>query len=268
MTSIRVAFANICQGLICEGKKNHRDVFSRHWPSAYIDLYVSLDPDVICFAEVPIDDDSGNSRFLDCIAKGLGAVAFRADVHEKSWLVEGKYYGTAVVTRLPLVHYSSLKLPNPGLQVDNPDGSRWTSHDKTLQCATIAAPETEVRVFNLHYFPFTRFKRDIGESEFKPMRAALISQLRLSDGMPTIVTGDFNNGGGELKSSFPELFEGGQLTEAAEFGVDQFDDYYAGKYQLDHVLYTRRHFRVTHSEIVRDNSDHRGIVADIDIVKA
>lgn len=265
MASIRVAFANICQGLICEGKKNQRDVFSKHWPSAYRDTYASLKPDIMCFAEAPMDDQDGSSEFLVGLASDLGA-NYRADVHEKSWLLEGKYYGTAILSKFKIDEYETLMLPNPHFEVDNPDGSHWVLHDKTVQAATVDVAGTAVKLFNLHYFAFHRFKRDVNDPELVPSRLAFVEWLRLDDGKPTIVTGDFNNGDGELDISYPELFEGGRLTDAVQFQPEEFDEYYTGgKYQLDHVLYTNRHFCATHPRVVRDNSDHRGVLVDLEL---
>jgi endonuclease/exonuclease/phosphatase family metal-dependent hydrolase len=262
---IRVVFANICQGLISEGKKNSRDVFSRHWPSAYREVYAPLNPDIVCLAEAPIDDQCGRSQFLEDLARDLDGAHFQADVHERSWLVENQFYGSAIISKLKLETYSTFKLPNPRLEVDNPDGSHWVLHDKTVQCAIVNISDIPVRIFNLHYFPFHRFKKDINDPDLIPCRSALIRRLQLQDDCPTIVAGDFNNGNGNLRTSYPELFEDDRLTEAVEFGPDEFDDYYSGKYQLDHVLFTNRHFCATHTQIVRDSSDHRGILVDLEI---
>lgn len=261
MPVLTVAFANICQGLICQGKKNDRDVFSKHWPSAYRDLYASIQPDVMCLAEVPMDDEQGNSKFLTEFSKQLGNFDFQADVHEKSWLIEGMYYGNAILSRYRLQDYRTLKLPNPRFEIDNPDGSHWVLHDKTVQGATISVGALPIHVFNLHYFAFHRFKHDMSEPELRPSRTAFVNQLRLADGHATIVTGDFNNGNNELEVAYPELFEDNLLTDAVKFGPDEIDEFYSSTHQLDHILYTKRDFMTVRTEVIRDGSDHRGVLA-------
>ncbi len=266
MASIKVVFANICQGLKYEGKKAHKDIFSKYWPSAYRDVYLPLDPDVVCLAEAPLEDEYGTSEFLMDFASAMGAVDYRADVHEKSWLVEGKYYGTAILSKFKLEKYETLALPNPRFEIDNPDGSHWILHDKTVQGATVRVGDVSVRLFNLHYFPFHRFNHNMNEPELRPSRTAFIKQLRLGDNVPTIITGDFNNANDHLDAAYPELFEEDALTDAVQFGPEQFDDYYGGgDFQLDHVLYTPRDFTMIDGQIIRDNSDHRGIAVELQL---
>jgi endonuclease/exonuclease/phosphatase family metal-dependent hydrolase len=214
-----------------------------------------------------MDKEDGRSRFLRDFADTMGAVDYRADMHEKSWLVEGLYYGNAIVSRLPLKEYQTFKLPNPRFEIDNPDGSHWFLHDKTVQYATVDVNGTPVRLFNLHYFPFHRFKHNMNEPELKPIRKEFIQRLRLEDGIPTILAGDFNNGDDDLAGAYPELFEEGKLADAVTFGREEFDDYYTNdKFQLDHILYTSRDFRAIAGRVVRDPSDHRGIVVDLELV--
>src|SRR5690349_23091942 len=121
MHTVKVVFANLCQGLVYEGKKRRKDVFSKYWPSTYTSQYTALHPDIICLAEVPLDDEHGNSTFLQSFAQAVGAVTCRTDVHEKSWLVEGKYFGTAILSRYELRDYRTIELPNPRLEVKRPD---------------------------------------------------------------------------------------------------------------------------------------------------
>lgn len=265
MARIRVVFANICQGLKTEGRKNKREVFSKYWPSAYKDVYVPLQPDIVCFAEVPMSED-GSSEFLRDFSEAMEAVDYRADLHERSWLVEGNYYGNAIVSKYAFKEYKTFKLPNPQFEVDNPDGSHWFLHDKTVQYATVEVAATPIRLFNLHYFPFHRFKHNMNEPELEPIRKAFIDQLRLEDDIPTILAGDFNNGNDHLSTAYPELFHDDKLVDSVRFGPEQFDDYYTSdKFQLDHVLYTMRSFAMLAGRVVRDPSDHRGIVVDLEL---
>lgn len=266
MSSIKVIFANICQGLMYEGKKASKDVFSKYWPSAYRAIYLAVKPDIVCLAEVPLDDEFGNSRFLSDFADAMDAADYKADVHEKSWLVEGKFYGNAIISKFRLEEYATLKLPNPRFEIDQPDGSRWILHDKTVQGATIHVEDVSIRLFNLHYFPFHRFNHNMNEPELRPIRTAFIEQLRLKERLPTILTGDFNNADDDLRYAYPELFENGTLADAVQFGSAQFDDYYNGsKSQIDHILYTSQHFSVKSSQVIHDYSDHMGLAVELSI---
>jgi endonuclease/exonuclease/phosphatase (EEP) superfamily protein YafD len=213
-----------------------------------------------------LDDEFGNSGFLAGLSEAMGASDYRADVHEKSWLVEGKYYGSAIVSNIILQEYGTLQLPNPRIEIDRPDGSHWILHDKTVQRAIICVEGVSVRLFNLHYFPFHRFNRNINEPEFKPIRTAFVEYLQLEDGMPTILTGDFNNADNHLRHSFPELFENDLLADAVQFESEEFHNYYNGnKFQLDHILYTSAHFSLASSRVIDDFSDHKGLVAEFQI---
>lgn len=264
MVCIRVAFANMCQGLKSEGKKNNTDVFSRYWPSAYRETYLPLNPDIVFLTEVPFEDERGNSRFLTDFSSAMTA-DYRGDATEQSWLVEGKYYGNAIISKFRLDDYQVMKLPNPRFEVNNPDGSHWVMHDKNVQSATILVDGISIRLFNLHYFPFHRFKHNMNEPELRPIRTAFIEQLRLEDKAPTILAGDFNNGHAHLDQAFPELFEDGRLKDAVQFETEDFIDYYpSDEFQLDHILYTPREFCVVKAKVIHDPSDHRGIVADLE----
>jgi hypothetical protein len=83
MSTLKIVFANIYQGLLYEGKVGEKDIFSKYWPEAYAEQYAALNPDIICLAEAPMDDEDGNSRFVADFARQMGAVDYRTDVHAK-----------------------------------------------------------------------------------------------------------------------------------------------------------------------------------------
>lgn len=264
MKSLKIVSANIYQGLLYEGKLGQKDIFSKYWPEAYADLYAGYDPDIVCLTEVPLDDEQGSSRFITDFAARLGAHDFKTDVHDKSWLVSGKYYGNAIISKHTLSDYTTVVLPHPHLEVDRPDGAHWVLHDKTVQRAEITVQGTRFRLFNLHFYAYFMFGRNMNELEFKPSRQAFIDQLQLNDGTPIILAGDFNNGDDSLRRSFPELFENDMLTDAITFDKAQFDDRYVGApYQLDHILYSTGAFTVLDKTIIRDPSDHRGLYLEL-----
>lgn len=264
--ALTILFANIYQGLWYEGKKDSKEVFSKYWPSAYTEQYAALGPDIICLAEAPLDTGSGDSAFIQQLAHAIGAEHTRTSVHDKSWLVEGKWYGNAIISRYPLNHYQDTPLPNPRFEYDQPDGAHWVLHDKPMQSATVRVGETDIRLHNIHYFPFQFFGHSLREPELQPSRQALVDQLELDRQQPTIVTGDFNNADDPLETAFPELFHDNALASAVTFGPDQFDDrYVGGNHQLDYILYSPRYFSASQSQIVRDRSDHRTILTHLEL---
>ncbi len=265
MASFKIAFSNICQGLWYQGKKNETHVYSKYWPSAFQEQYLALQPDILCFAEAPLDDEQGNSQFVEAAAKSMGAVSWYTDLHEKSWLMEGKYYGTAIISKYPLDDYEVLKLQAPHIEADRPDGTHWILHSKSVQAATVHLPGQDVRLFNLHYFPLHYFSRSLGEPEFEPTRRQLVEYIQASQSMPALVAGDFNNDDDDLPAAFPELFKDNFLADAIQFGHEEFDETYNGRHQLDHVLYSPQGLVLTNAKIIRDKADHRGILAEFDL---
>lgn len=264
MNSLKIAFANIYQGLIYEGKIGQKDTFSKYWPQAYAEQYAALNPDVVCLAEAPMDNAHGDSEFIANFAKLLGAVDVKTDIHDKSWLLAGKYYGNVILSKYPLKAYDTVKLPHPHLEVDRPDGSHWVLHDKTVQSAQLKLANTTINIFNLHYFPYFLFGRNMNEPEFAASRASFIDQLALDKHIPTILAGDFNNGDDHLEVAYPELFENKTLTDAVIFDEGQFDQrYVGGQYQLDHILYSTNAFSLISSQVIQDPSDHRGLLAEL-----
>jgi endonuclease/exonuclease/phosphatase family metal-dependent hydrolase len=263
VTSIKVAFANICQGLIYEGKKDKKDVFSKYWPSAYLEVYSAIDPDIPCLAEVPLDDASGNSKLVHDFSDAMNAADYRTDVHEKSWFVESKFYGTAIISKFEFKEYTTFKLPNPRFEMQQPDGAHWILHDKTVQGVTIQVDDTQMRLFNLHYFPFHRFNHNLSEPELEPIRTSFVDQLHLQDKVPTILTGDFNNAHADLALAYPELFQDDRLADAIDFRSEQFQEYCSNSsFQLDHILYDPRDFDARNGQVVKDYSDHNGLAAE------
>lgn len=240
-------------------------VYGKYWPSAFKEQYLDLNPDVICFTEAPIDDEQGTSVFINDVAKTMGAADYFIDVHERSWLLEGKHYGAALIGKYPLIDYKVLKLQAPHIEADRPDGTHWVMHSKSIQAVTIHLPDARVRLFNLHYFPFHYFHRTLKDPEFEATRRQLVDFVRANQSLPSIVAGDFNNNDDDLVDAYPELFENDLLREAIEFGPEQFDENYNGKHQLDHILYSPKGLKLTYAEIVRDKADHRGILADFEL---
>ena len=118
---------------------------------------------------------------------------------------------------------------------------------------------TRLTIFNLHYFPFHHFHRQMNEAEFAGIRRELVAILLSSDHTPTIITGDFNNKGLDLQSAFPELFQHDQFRQAVEA-----DTTVVGlREQFDHILYTPVFLEVQQSFVEQNYSDHYAVIADL-----
>ena len=267
MKTIKIVFANIYQGLLYEEKVGQKDVFSKYRPSVYVEQYSDLQPDIVCLAEAPLDDEEGNSKFIRDFTEKIGGVDARTDVRAQSWLLEDKYYGNAIISKLPIKDYRALNLPHPHLEYDRPDGDHWVMHDNAVQSGIINLGGFDIKLFNLHYFPYFFFGRNMNEPEFAESRQAFIDHLRLADGIPTILTGDFNNGDADLETAYPELFMDDALTDAVKFDESDFNErYVGGAYQLDHILYTSDKFKVINKQVITDHSDHKGLLVELSIV--
>lgn len=259
---LRVVFQNIYQGMLFAGEKENKSIFYKYNPSAYINYYRNFKPNIVCLAEVPFDDENGNGVFIEKFSKELGLSYLKTYVNEKSWIVEDKYYGTAIFSKFPIKHYESFNLPNPKLEIDHKDGTRWLMHDKGAQKFSIELEDLIVNVFNLHYFPFHHFNRKINEPEFENIRKALADILLPNQNEASLICGDFNNRGVEIEDAFTELFKNEELKRAITFnGVEFEQDFEGYGTQIDHILYTPKFLDLVSSKVEPAYSDHVGLSA-------
>ena len=261
---LRVIFANIYQGLLFEGKLNEDDVFSKFWPSAYTEIFAKLKPDILCLAETPFDTADGKGKFIEELSMGTNLSNFRSDSKEASWVVEGKFYGNAILTRFDIVDYEAILLKNPNIEFTFPNGEHRITHDKTIQKATIKINEKDnIRLFNTHYFPISWFGRRFDDPEFAPIHDFFAKTITPTDNLPTIAAGDFNNSKIEIEQVFPKLFSAKKFVDSVKFTTKDFKNYLS-ETQLDHILLTPQ-FNVVHSEIIKIPSDHHAILIDVEI---
>ena len=264
MSNIRIAFANIVGGMIFHKEIDDRNLYTKYWPSKYVETYAELEPDILCFAEAPFDTADGQGKFVDDTRQAMGATSVRTLVDGKSWLVEGKYTGTAVFSKHPEVSYRVLDLP-PANMRDERHGEVRIMHDKKVQEITVKIGDAAVNVFNLHYYPFSAFGRSSLDPEVQEINQQLVDILTEDLSNPTIVTGDFNHSDEpELLTVFPGLLGDRSLAQAARFTEEDFLEY-EKSIQIDHVLYSPRHFTVRGHRVVVDKSDHHGIVVDLSL---
>ncbi len=262
---LRVVFANIYQGLHFAGEKDGEDVFFGFKPQLYGELFKNLNPDILCLAEMPFDTEDGQGQFITMLQDELGFASHESYVSNKSWIVEGKFYGSAIFSKHKIVDYAVTTLPNPKLEVIRSDGSHWVMHDKALQKAVISIGQKRLNVFNLHYFPFHHFGRSLMEPEFAVIRQQLADLVNPSKGEISLVTGDFNNKAVKLDAAFPELLATGIFTEAIEYNRLEKEKYYQGDgIQVDHILFSSGLKRIL-AEVEDNYSDHPTLIADFEV---
>lgn len=255
---LRTVFENISGGLVMAGKAHGEMVFSRVSLNEYIECLREYEPDILSLSEVHMEDGEGHSEMVESIVEALDFQDYRCFSQSPSHLDTSKYLGLAVLSRYPIVGYASFFLPNPGLEVDKPDGSHWVMFDKGAQRLKLDVNGKHVSVFNLHYFPFHHFNRYMNEDDFSDSRQELVDILLSEKGIPTIVTGDFNNKGLPLCKAFPELFMRDRFAEAviADTTVVGLCE------QFDHILYTPNTLEAHHGLAHKNLSDHYAVIAD------
>ncbi len=258
-TSIRAEFENISGGLLMVGEQ-HGDMSFQHLSlRKYIAHFQEAQPDILALSEVPMEQEDGASAMVEMLAATLNFPYYRCCYQSRSHLEPDKYLGLAVLSKYHIEQYDSFNLPNPRLRVTKSDGSQWTLFDKGVQQLTLNIRGRRLTVFNLHYFPFHHFRRQMNETEFSGVRQELVDILLSRSHLPTIITGDFNNKGLRLQTAFPELFQCNQFRQAVEVettvvGLCE---------QFDHILYTPALLHVQRGFAEPNYSDHYAVIADI-----
>lgn len=258
MERLRTVFENISGGLVMAGKSHGEMVFSRVSLPEYIEYFQGYKPDILSLSEVHMEDENGCSEMVKSISDALRLPYYECFSQSRSHLDTSKYLGIAVLSKYPILHYDPFFLPNPKLKVDKPDGSHWVMFDKGAQRLTLDVAGRYLTVFNLHYFPFHHFNRCMNEDEFLDIRQELVDILLSEDGIPTVITGDFNNKGLPLYKAFPELFIGDKFREAivektTVIGLCE---------QFDHILYTPNALKNHDGFTDKNLSDHYAVIAD------
>jgi len=256
---IKVLFANIFQGMIFSEKNSKRESLFTSWsPSKYLEYFKSYNPDICCFAEMTMDDEQGNSWVVDKMSKELELPYYKNLATEKSWIIEGKYYGLSILSKYPIESYEEIKLQNPKLEVIRPNGEHWLMDDKSIQKAILNINGKSINLFNLHGFPVHHFNRRINEVEFKPIRQE-ISNILLDSNYPTIITGDFSNDGIKIEDVFYELFENDKLRRTVFSNSENIDIH---SNQVDHILVSK-HFEIKNPIANKIYSDHLCLVVSL-----
>jgi endonuclease/exonuclease/phosphatase family metal-dependent hydrolase len=262
---LRVVFANMYQGMHFAGEKDGEDVFFGYRPDLHLEFIKSLNPDILCLAEMPFDSEDGSGKFRQELETSLEFRGSEVYVSDKSWIITDKFYGSGIFAKQQFADYKVTTLPNPKLEIDRPDGSHWVMHDKALQQATLQLGDVSLKVSCLHYYPVHHFGRKITEPEFTPIRQALANLIKPEPGQLSIVTGDFNNKNTQIEVAFPEIFANGEFKKAVEYDRNEKEKYYEGDgIQIDHILYSQG-LNLVQADVLDKYSDHATIVVELNV---
>lgn len=232
---VKIMFANVLQGFVyypTQGNTNSM-LFSKFSIRDYVEYFTQKQPDILCIAELLIDDEHGNSYFADQISSSVNLPYRYILPTEQSWLYDDKLYGMGIFSKYPIVEQESFLLPNPNLEVIRPNGDHWYMHDKSAQFVRLNINNKAVSLFNLHYFPVHHFNENMQSAFMQPFLESLeTTLLDRGDGTKTIICGDFNNKSCLLTDCLPTLFTEHGFTESiiAETTVVE------KKEQYDHIL--------------------------------
>lgn len=262
---MKILFANVTQGFVYStdtGKPESMN-FRRFSIPEYAEFFAQQDQDILCLSEVLMDDIEGKSIMTETISHATRLPHFKTLRSEESWIYIGKHYGMAIISKFPLEKYEKVLLPNPKFEATRDDGDHWVMHNKYAQYARLNIEGIPLNLFSLHYFPVHHFKKKMSGIEMKPYRESLIETFR-SKGFetPTIIAGDFNDKETTLKKAFPELFSTGELATALTVETTLVD----GDDQLDHILYTKKHFKVQSAEAKPFLSDHYYVTGNLSFI--
>ena len=135
--------------------------------------------------------------------------------------------GLAIFSKTPLRESLSVNLPSPPVEFDF-FGEKRTPTDRLLIGATTTVAGRPLRLLNTHLLAF--FMLNSTSDEHPDQRLLVEEQLRLSAGMPTLLSGDFNVKKHEsLIQQFADA--GYQTVQSKEI------TWRRRPYVLDHVFY-------------------------------
>ncbi|MGF7229520.1 MAG: endonuclease/exonuclease/phosphatase family protein [Candidatus Saccharibacteria bacterium] len=256
---MNIMYSNISGGLIFAGDTYGEMLFSKVSVEQYADYFKGKDLDILSLSEVHLEDKT-DSEMVERLAHELGFEHHASLALSESHLDTSKKLGMAVLSRYPIIDQEEFIIPSPKLEVDRPNGDHWVMFDKGGQRVYIDVDGTTMALVNFSYFPFHHFKRSVDEPEFAKLRTQLVDVLvQNSKNAPTIITGDFNNKGHDVRVAFSELFAGGALEQAVTVPstVIGYDE------QLDHILYQPGVFTAHGGFAELNGSDHLAISAEL-----
>jgi|GEM_PF-1232050 len=261
MGIMQVIYSNISGGLIFAGTTYGEMLFSKVSLKHYADYFKTKQPDILSLSEVHLEDKT-SSQMVERLADTLGLPHHASLALSHSHLDTDKQLGMAVLSRYPILGQEEFVIPSPKLEVTRPNGDHWVMFDKGGQRVYLDVEGRTVALVNFSYFPFHHFGRSVDEPAFTDLRRQLLTVLiSNAEQAPTIITGDFNAKGHQVREAFPELFTADTLAQAVTVPstVIGADD------QLDHLLYQPQHFAASEAFAEANGSDHLAIGAQLQL---
>ena len=248
---MRIATWNIGGGFISSDKKQEYDLENIQY---FIDELKSIQPDIVCFQEAHV---SNNNNQPEKIAEALNFDFVRTEFIADSHLKDGEKLSISIISKYPITSSKFNMLTNPNLEFIWKDKKAF-SHDKGFLESTIDYNGSDIKVFSGHMVPYTKFKRNFLEEDFKEIRNE-IENIILKDNNPKIVCADmnFNENIHELlpnifSKNFTSLIEGKATTPKEK----RYDKIIASEEWLS-----------TNSKIIPGKADHYLCIADIELNK-
>ena len=162
--------------------------------------------------------------------------------------------GLAIFSKPPLRETFNLNLPSPPVEFDF-FGETRTPTDRLLIGATTTVAGRAVRLLNTHLLAFFMLNSD--SDKYPDQRLLVVEQLRLSAGMPTLLTGDFNV---KRHQSLIQQFAdaGYQTVQSTEV------TWRRRPYVLDHIFYNDWLRPAAHWVKPTPASDHHTLSAEFE----
>jgi endonuclease/exonuclease/phosphatase family metal-dependent hydrolase len=258
---MKIIYSNISGGLIFAGQTYGEMLFSKVSLEQYISYFKSKDADLLCLSEIHLESKTG-SEMVKRLAHELGFPYHSSLTLSTSHLDTSKQLGMGVLSKYPIIKQEEFNIPSPKLEIDRPNGDHWVMFDKGGQRVYLDFEGKTIAIVNFSYFPFHHFGRSVDEPEFQELRSQLLSVLLGNADIPTIITGDFNTKGHDVRKAFPELFKEDTIKQAVRVKstVVGSDD------QLDQILYQPKFFSPVKEFAELNGSDHLAIGTEIEYV--
>lgn len=263
---LKVIFANVIQGMIHVGYNDKKEnLFTGFHPNKYVEYFEKQQPDILCLAEALMDNQQGDSSFIEKIVNVCGMPYYRNLVGEKAFFVDNKYYGLSICSKFPFTSYQVQKLANPKIETIRPNGDHWVMHDKFIQKVVLdLGKDKTFSLVNTHMFPFQHFNKHFWDDEFASYRAQWAELLKSDNDSLSLITGDFNTVGITIDKAFPELEIGGALQSVVNYEGKMFQPTYLYDTQIEYILVSSV-AKVVSAKAEMVYSDHPFLIAEIEL---
>jgi endonuclease/exonuclease/phosphatase family metal-dependent hydrolase len=162
--------------------------------------------------------------------------------------------GLAIFSRTPLRNTMKLDLPSPPIEFDF-FGKKTTPTDRVMIGAKTTVDGRELQLFNTHLLAFFMLGSSSSSNPFQ--RNLVAEQLAASNGLPTILTGDFN------VSNHQSL-----VAQFAAAGFSTVQDkevtWRRRPFVLDHIFHNPALRCVEHRVVPTLASDHHALVGEFE----